>query len=464
MCDRKRKDGILPGVKTGIKQGGVVFFAPPYVRLGRSQTPSGEGIVPILPLGMASLFSYFSSKSDLSCSYYHALDHSVSAIRRYIQAAAPGIVGISCLSFNRTAALAVAQIAKRAAPSCRVILGGIHATFLDEQILRHYPCVDYIVRGEGEVSFYELVEALRRGAGPGSVAGVSFRKGKEVQRTASRPRLSCLDELPLIDYSLVLDSSIRKVYARHGASRISLPVETSRGCPYRCVFCSTVGMWGQRVAFRSVPRVLEQIQLLPDGCQKMYLHDTNLTFDRKYLRGLLAGMKEKKIRIPWVAMARVDQVDEPLLREMKEAGCQDIGFGVESFSGRILRGIGKTYDPELAVHHVNLTMKAGMHATVFLVLGLPGETRETLEETRRHVSRLAAQVTLSPVVCKILPGAPLYDRAIKEGFDESYWLREHGSEDSLPVYEGALSGPVLYKWRNLFQRLDKVAHRTGHRV
>jgi radical SAM superfamily enzyme YgiQ (UPF0313 family) len=435
------------------KGGGVLFFYPPYSHLDDGCGGFAKATkMPRVPLGAASVFEYISQNVDVASFFYYSEDHSVAAIRSVIRDHKPAIVALSCFSYNRIACLSIARIAKIIDPSVKVILGGIHPTFLDEQMLLHYSFVDYIVRGEGEVTFHDLVQTLLQGKDPEFVAGISFRRENGVVRTKPRIRAESLDSFPPVNFSTFTAQRRKKKFDNNSVN--SFPVETSRGCPFSCSFCNTVGLWGRRVTSRSVDRVIEQIRLVPEQAGSTLLfHDMNFTLNKEYLEVLYAALRRQRINIPWYCVTRIDLVDEQLLRMMKKAGCAGIFFGVESLSRKILKSIDKKYTPELAIRNINLAANMGLYAQFGFIIGFPGETEETLQELVSNCKKLHSRIrgTVSPLL--LIPGSAIYAQALKEGFDESYWLHDH--HETIPFYEGALPLSVLTKWMRVFNSFLK---------
>ncbi|MBF0595175.1 MAG: B12-binding domain-containing radical SAM protein [Candidatus Omnitrophica bacterium] len=427
---------------------GVIFFTPPYEHLIKKVRPIDLEAIPLVPIGSASVFSYISQKSNISCHFYHGADYSPRVIRNEIVARRPSVVAISCFSRNRFACLEIARIAKLVDASIRVVLGGPHPTFLDEQILRHYSFVDYIVRGEGEVTFYELVMSLRQGTDPAKVEGISFRQNGHVVRTKTRMRLPSLDGMPPIDYSVILEG----IPVRHLPQRVVyrlVPIETSRGCPFECSFCSTVGMWGRKVTYRSVEQVVSQLKILVSrGIREFLFHDMNFTLDRLYVRNLCLEIKRCGLDISWICMTRLTLVDEKILRLMKDAGCFVVIYGMESFSREVLKRLGKSDNLDLLIKNINLTAELGLKTDLNFIIGLPGETEKSLFEAMNNRRKLHPDVRVSAEILKVMPGSPLYGELVRKGFDESYWLKEH--RDSVPYYTGVLPLTVLKKWEKVF--------------
>ncbi len=430
----------------------VVLFNPP----DRHLLPSfkfDETVVPPfhIDLGIASIAAYVEHHSDITCIPYSSGDYSIAALKEFLRTNRPSVIGLSCVSYNRFACLELARLMKALDPSVTVILGGAHATCLDRQILRTCPDVDYIVRGEGEITFLDLLDALRQGKDLRKIRGISFLHSGKVMRTAPRARVASLDEFPLIDYSKYQLQPLGRSWEKEDILS-GLPVEITRGCPFVCLFCSAVGFWGRKTVKRSVERAIEQIRLIPEAYRKHIIFpDLTFTLDKAYTRAFCSAVIASGMDLHWGCQTRVHLIDKPLLKIMKKAGCKMILFGVESLSGTVLRSIHKEYDPEVAIANANLTAEMGIRVHFNLIVGFPQETKETLMESLIGCRKLHPGITLAVHPLEIVPGAPLYDVALGEGFDEAYWLEDHA--EALPYYTGSIPAQEQWKWVKKFERV-----------
>ena len=440
--------GIASLVATGSSISRILLVYPPY-----RQLVGGEGAIetapaPRLSLGLASVSSCVEHKTGIACDVYCSADYSMATLTKVIRTQKPSMLGISCLSFNRFACFKLAEMAKRIDPSIVVVWGGVHATLLDEQILSTYSCVDFIVRGEGELTFCGLVEAINNKKSLSAVAGITFRDGARIVRTVSRPRLTCLDDLPLIDYKRFGIEPVRDLAIKDRLND-ALPVETTRGCPFGCTYCGGVGFMGRHLAHRSIENIMAQIKLIPrDMSGGIFFHDMNFTLDKDRARAICRALIKENITLPWVCSTRIDLVDRELLLLMKTAGCEAVFYGVDSLCQHILSSIGRHYEPDVAVRNANLTVSVGIKAYVNLIIGFPGETQEDIIATFIKAGKFSKDVPVVVNGLKSMPGSCLYQQALKEGFDESYWLKDH--PEMLPYYTGAMSQAAMLTWIRLF--------------
>ncbi len=296
----------------------------------------------------------------------------------------PDIVGIGSMTPTIVSALKSAQVAKEACPDTKVVMGGPHATFADKDILTNEKAVDFIVRGEGEETIVELAQQAPSMQRIGDIKGISFRKDKEIIQTPTRPFIQDLDALPRPAYKYVPMQKYRIT------GKTLLPIITSRGCPFQCSFCVASQMFGQRFRMRSPKNVLEEIEWLRDeyGAEGIAFQDDTLTFDKKRATEICDGIIERKINLPWGCGTRADVVTKEVLAKMAKAHCNETMFGIESGCQRMRAVLKKGVTNEQCWNAVTWAKEAGMFVTVSVILGYPGETKESLQETLDFARKL----------------------------------------------------------------------------
>ncbi len=326
------------------------------------------------PLGLAYMAAVLEQKDiEVKIIDSPVLDYNHDSIKVDLEAFKPTIVGVGSMTPTIESALKCAQIAKEVAPDAQVIMGGPHATFADNEILASEQSVDIIVRGEGEETIVELAQQKKLG----DVKGISFRKDKEIIRTGNRPYIQNLDALPRPAYHLLP----MKKYNITG--RNLLPVMSSRGCPFQCPFCVASQMFGQQFRARSPKNVLDELEWLRDeyGAEGITFQDDTLTFDKKRAVDICDGMIERKIGLHWGCGTRADVVTKEVMAKMKKANCDETMFGVEAGCQRMRDVLKKRVSTEQIENAIKWTKDVGIFVTVSVILGYPGETKETLQET-----------------------------------------------------------------------------------
>lgn len=326
---------------------------------------------PTLPLGLTYLAAVLEEKGyeveilDMLVSKF-----SLQKVREKVREFKPDICGTGPVTMNYPTALRVTETCKRLGAT--TIMGGCHVTFYDREALQEAPYLDIVVRGEGEYTLLDIV----KGEDLCDIDGITYREDGEIIRNPERKFIENLDELPFPARHLVPISKYRTFKA--GCDMI-----TGRGCPYNCIFCVGHKMVGRKPRFRNIKRCVDEIeQIVYDyGFKRVNIVDDLLTINHKRVFAFCDELLERGIKAEWTAFSRVDTVTKELLRKMKEAGCCFICYGVESGNQRILDLAKKRTTLEKIRKGIALTNEAGIESLSSFILGLPGETKETIKES-----------------------------------------------------------------------------------
>lgn len=377
----------------------VTLINPPY--------PTGAPKSIFIPLGLSYLAAVLEKsgyKVDvIDC---QALNLTPNEVKNELTKRQPNIVGVTSTTLTYKSALQIIKTAKEAIPDCLTIQGGPHVTVMDEQTLKEQPETDIIVRGEGEQTILELANLASKSKMNylNDVAGITFRKNKDIVRTQDRPFISNIDELPHPAYHHFPLSNYRifgKTY---------LPIITSRGCPFQCTFCLASRMCGKRFRVRSPKKVVEELEWLRDthGADVFAFYDDTFTFDRKRAIEICKEMKNKNVNLPWDCRTRVDFVSKEILAKMSSANCQLIHFGVESGSQKILDAMKKGTTIEQNERAISWAKEVGLSVAISVVVGYPGESAAMLKQTLDFIRKTEPDYIY---VCVAIPypGTELYD-------------------------------------------------------
>ena len=347
------------------------------------------------------------------------LDHLVSMyspskLRRHLAEFRPHMVGATCVTLNYPIASRIMKVCKEFDPGIITMLGGPHATFAIKETLLRARWIDLLVIGEGERTLTELVKTLEKGDDIHQVRGIAFRHGDRVVKTEPRPLIENLDELPFPARDLL-------PLSKYKALNTPCTVITSRGCPFKCIFCSGPRVFGRRVRFRDPDLVVDEIEQLNKefGYKKINIVDDTFTLNKRHAKAVCERIIKRNLNIEWNVFARADTVTEDLLDIMKQAGCQWLLYGAESGNPEILKTIKKGTTPEIIRNGTRLATQAGINVFNSFIFGLPGETPQTARQSidfaqeldREYGSKYGFHI-LSP-----LPGTELYDSP------ENYGLR-----------------------------------------
>ncbi len=289
----------------------------------------------------------------------------------------PHVVGATSVTMNFTAAQKILQRIKVINPETITLMGGPHVSFAVEETLRGCPHIDLIVVGEGEKTIEEFLSQIHNPSMWRHIPGMALRDGSQVVVTPKRALLPDLSSLPLPARHLL-------PLTRYLALGFPVSLTTSRGCPNQCIFCQGRRLVGARPRYRPTESIIEEIEyLLSLGFVRVNFADDFFTFKRDRVIEICTRIIERGFEFNWSAFARVDSVDEELLEIMIRAGCDTISFGVESGNEEMLRRIRKRIKISQVIEAAKLCKKVGMRCLVSFIVGLPGESRETLEDTRR---------------------------------------------------------------------------------
>jgi len=330
-----------------------------------------------------------------------------------IAAEKPDLVAFSAQCTTYPPTVAIARRVRERVPAVRIVVGGHNASFVDAATLERCPWIDAVVRGEGEITFLELVRAWSEGRAAAGVDGVTWRGPEGIVRNRERELIADLDALPVPDYGLLPPLAAYREAC--GLPRSIAILEVGRGCPHRCVYCSEASFWRRKTRTFSIDRlVLEMRQLRDDqGAECFLLAYDQFTADRRFVESFCRRVIDEGLQgTPWYCISRLDTVDDSLLGLMRQAGCESMCYGIDSGSPRTLSFIRKQIDPGILLQRVDATTAQGMVPTLSFVIGFPEETREDIEATLELALRSAAAGNVNPLLQMptVLPGTELYQR------------------------------------------------------
>ena len=338
-----------------------------------------------------------------------------------------GYVGITAVTISITHAAKLAAMLKKAAPALTIIIGGPHFTAMPSETMSMFPQFDIGVIGEADHTIVELLSALEEKKDLTAVKGLVLRGDTGLVKTGIAPRITDLDSLPMPEWDLLPDLARYYCPPVHTLKRIPAALlVTSRGCPGKCVFCDR-SVFGNVLRAYSAEYVFRMIKELYHkyGIREIQLRDDNFAAYRNRMLELCALLKNEKLDLVWTCACRVDMVNPATLKAMKEAGCWQIWYGIESGSDVILERLKKQITTKQARDAVRMTRDAGISPCGFFIIGSPTETKETIEETIRFALELPIDEThfsfLTP-----FPGSEVYARATEYGSFDNDWDKLNG--------------------------------------
>ncbi len=380
------------------------------------------------PLGLLYIASSLRARRDDEVRVIDAFcaGLSVDGLAARVVAERPDVFGINCSTHTFLSAIAVLEGVRKALPGTTLVMGGYHATFAAERILRAYPCVDVVLKGEAERSFPQLLDRVEAGRSPRDVDGVSvLEDGALVERPTAV--IQDLDALPFPDRTLLsgveYGYAYRDIPLTHGKFTT---ICSSRGCPFSCRYCSCATFSMRRWRARSAGNVVEEIVGLQEGGYRSAVFvDDNFTLDRKRVVEICDLLQERRVRMRFYCEGRVDNAPIELLRAMKRAGFDVIYFGVESVSDHVLKYYDKRISAERSRQAIWDAKRAGMLVIASFIIGAPMESEEDILRTIRFIGETrphGAQVN----ILDCLIGTPIWAEmaaAGKVGPDD--WKRNH---------------------------------------
>jgi radical SAM superfamily enzyme YgiQ (UPF0313 family) len=382
----------------------VTLVNPPYPS-GSHQHP------PFTPLGLGYLAAVLEkNRYEVDVIDCQALKLSYEEFKSEISKRQPSIVGITSTTLTYKSALRIAKIAKEVCPNCITLLGGSHVTFWDDEALQECQYLDIVVRKEGENTLLELVKRIEANKSYSDVLGTTCRKDGKIVKNPDRAYIENLDDLPFPAHHLWPLKRLQK------QGKVIFPVMTSRGCVYWCDFCTAVRMFGRKYRMRSPKNVVDEIEFLHKiyGAKQFTFYDDTFTVDQERAAEICIEIKNRKLKIEWDCETRADMVTKELLRIMKEAGCIAVWFGVESGSQPVLDAMKKGISPAQTMRAFKWAKEVGLMTVAGVILGFPGETKESVWETIKFVERISPN-DVGYYIATPYPGTPLYDFVKENG-------------------------------------------------
>ena len=369
-------------------------------------------------------------------------------LARAVEQERPDVIGISFLSTTTyPAAKLVAARLKSVAPDTPIIVGGPFATVNADRILRDCAQIDCVGVGEGEEL---LPDYLRNRDDPGLVAGLVWRKAGEVVENTPRPPLKDLDLFPYpdrtslpIDYIESLPLDVPAVLSLDKFCTM----QTSRGCPYSCIYCDIPSLSEGKWRCRSPEHVLGEMQELNDqGYRSVYLTDDHFLIKRERINAICEGIVQRKLQFRWGCEGRVDSTAVDQLGTMRKANCNFLAFGVEAGTQKVLNRLKKRQTLEQVEQAVSKAKQQGIgRVHGFFVVGSPGETAADILASFRFAARLELDTFGFNRLCAYR-GTPLWQEYVERGIidDERDWQKWFKCTDIDPT---ALPGPEVNRLR-----------------
>lgn len=366
----------------------VLLINPPtgiYDRADRCQAPiEEEGIEMIRPpmdlAYMAAMIEKAGGKAVIKD--YPAERKDLSDFKTDLLKIKPDILVLSVTTPTLDSDLRCCTIAQKINPKIITVAKGAHFYEFDKEVLTNFKDLDMVIRGEAELAIFEIVSGEKLQ----DIKGISYRRGKIIFRNEERPFLENLDSLPLPARHLLNN----KLYRFPDTSLPYALILSGRGCPGSCIFCLVGKVSGKKLRVRSVKSIINEIEdcIRNFNIKTFFFRADTFTWKKDWVIELCEELIKRNLKIRWGTNSRVDTIDEEMLIAMKKAGCDVIGFGVESGHQEILDKMGKNITLEDSRQAVKLCNKYGVKTLLFFIMGLPWENKNTIEETINFAKQL----------------------------------------------------------------------------
>lgn len=360
------------------------------------------------------------------------------AFRDFLDRERPQVIGLSCVTPIAEGVYDLARTIRNINPSIRIVMGNIHADVFAASILEK-GLADFVVHGEGEVTTPHLIRVLENNEDPADVQGISFVEDGKIVQTPLRRYIENLDTIPFPAWHLFpLDRY--DIFSFASVKKPGALILGSRGCPFKCTYCS-LKIMGDRRRKRSAENLVDEVEMLYErfGYRQVSFTDPIFPMTKKEGLAFSAEMIRRGLdkKVVWITETRVDLVDVELLQAMREAGLRRIMYGFETGSETGQQSIRKNASLDSACRAVAMTRQAGVEMIGFFMLGVPGDTKESMEATIRFAADLDIDFAKFTVFSPF-PGTSVYEDLLSKGEIEETerWesFTNYPTNENPPIY------------------------------
>lgn len=331
----------------------------------------------------------------------------------------PDVVGITAMTFTLIDVLKTAKLVKRISNNIKIVLGGPHVYIYPEETISLKE-IDFLVLGEGEITFAELMDNINDVEKLKNINGLVFKYNGKIINTGLREFITSLDEIPHPARHLVPYKKYSSLLAKRQPITTMI---TSRGCPYNCSFCARPHL-GKRFRAHSPKNVIHEMQeCINLGINEFLIYDDTFSIDRQRVLDICDEIINKKLDIGWDIRIRVDTVDEEILKKLKQANCERIHYGVEAGTEKILKVLKKGITLEQAISAFKLTKKMGIATLAYFMIGSPTETKEDILQTIEFAKKLNPDFVHITITTPF-PATAIYQKGLEERVFKSDFWRE----------------------------------------
>lgn len=438
----------------------VLLINPPRLNEITADNPSfideERGFNP--PLGLLYLASYLKQKSNHQV---YGLDAQVerlnynSIFKTKIKECNPDVVGITAMTFTLIDVLKVVELVKEVEKELdkkiNVVLGGPHAHLFPKETIS-LEGVDFVIKGEGEIPFAKLLEALENHGDFSAIAGLVYQNENGIIDNPVGDFIEDLNELPFPDRTIL---PVEKYNSILGGNHIVTTMFTSRGCPFQCAFCDRPHL-GKKFRARSAKSVVDEMEVcLGLGIQEILVYDDTFTVDRQRVIDICDEITKRNLNFIWDIRARVDTVDEFILKKLKFAGCARIHFGVEAGTEKILKVLNKGIKLEQVRNAFRAAREIGIETLAYFMVGAPTENKEDILQTIKFAKAIKPDYAHITILTPY-PATNIYYQALAEGVIKNDYWKEFARNPKQGVitqyWEKELSKDELFYFLNKFYK------------
>jgi anaerobic magnesium-protoporphyrin IX monomethyl ester cyclase len=330
----------------------------------------------------------------------------------------PDMVGFTAVTSGFLNAYRLAEEIKKTASHVTIVFGGVHVSALRAKILESYPDIDFLITGEGEKAMAELAG----GAKPGAIQGLVYREWMEIRDNGLRHDLCELDALPFPAYQKLEGFPKQFEAALFNYPKApSATIISSRGCPYQCSYCDR-SVYRRSFRYNSAEYLYEHMAFLKKrfGIRHVFFYDDLFTFNRERIEKFCGLLLKEPLKMTFNCAVRVGHADDEMLRLLKASGCWMVSLGIESGAPEILARHKTKVDFNEMKSTVKRIQKAGLRAKGLFMMGLPGETEETIQMTTDFINGLELD-DMNMTKFTPFPGSPIYQTIHEEGIFNEKW-------------------------------------------
>jgi radical SAM superfamily enzyme YgiQ (UPF0313 family) len=395
--------------------------------LGYSPDDAGRDISRLAnimpPLGLLSIAAYL-EKNGITADIIdcYAYPDSESKIHRYLKEKNPGYIGLTCTTSTFHDAVRIAKIAKGILPGIRSVFGGAHISALREKLLEDYPEIDFSIIGEGEECVKALITAGTDSKALSEIPGLVYRDNSDISFTGIRKKGIDLDSLPFPAYEK-LDGypNAYKLPIFNYPRTPNTCCNSSRGCPYTCSYCDR-SVFGCSFRYNSAVYLYEHMKYLKERFKIRHVnfYDDQFTFNRNRVEEFCYMMMDNHLNMTFNCAVRAEHVDFELMKLMKSAGCWMMSLGIETGDPELLTQHRQNADLDMLADTIQNIKKAGIRTKGLLMMGLPGESEESIKRSMNYVFSLPID-DFNLAKFTPFPGSPLYENINEMGTFEEDW-------------------------------------------